>query len=251
MTSSASTRDAIDLATSAFGTGVYGAAEALRLINYQRKEGLERYRVTRKTVGRWLRGYDYTLEGQTRHMDPLWRSDYELGGETDFEIGFRDLIELRFVRAFRAHGLSLQTIRSCFERAVAEVRDPRPFSSQKFQTDGKTIFLEITKGLGDPKLLDLRHRQGVFRSIVAPAIKDLEFDADVVARWYPLGKTRSAVVVDPNIAFGRPVVGYGIPTEVIRDAIVAERSEEKVARLYDLPIATVREAASFERQLAA
>jgi len=50
-------------------------------------------------------------------------------------------------RAFRDAGLSLQTIRECFGRAVDVVHDARPFSTRRFRTDGKTIFFEITDGV--------------------------------------------------------------------------------------------------------
>jgi uncharacterized protein (DUF433 family) len=42
-----------------------------------------------------------------------------------------------------------------------------------------------------------------------------------------------------------------VPTVVIADAITIEGSPEKVAKLYDLPIAAVRDALVFEKQLAA
>jgi uncharacterized protein (DUF433 family) len=235
----------------AFGKGIYGATEALRLINFRRDSMLEFKPVARNTIGRWLRGYDYEVGGERRYSAPLWRSDYDVGDEQNFEVSFRDLIELRFVKAFRDYGLALQTIRTCFERAVEEVKDSRPFSTRKFKTDGKTIFLEISKGLNDPELVDLKKRQGVFQSIVAPSFKDLEFDAEVVARWFPLGINHPAIVIDPNRSFGRPIAGYGVPTEVLRDAIRTEGSVDRVAMLYDLPSLTVKDAEFFESKLAA
>jgi len=60
-------------------------------------------------------------------------------------LSFRDLIELRFVKTFRDLGVGLTTIRDCYRRAVDEIHDDRPFSTQRFRTDGKTIFLEITE----------------------------------------------------------------------------------------------------------
>jgi uncharacterized protein (DUF433 family) len=145
--------------------------------------------------------------------------------------------------------LSLNAIRECFDRAVEEVQDPRPFSTQKFRTDGKTIFLEITSGLKDPQLLDLRRRQGVFRSIVEPTLRDLEFDANALARWYPLGKERP-IVIDPRFSFGRPT-SAGVPTQVLAAALKAEGSIEKVAKAYEMPTANVRDALAFESKLAA
>jgi uncharacterized protein (DUF433 family) len=236
----------------ALGRGVYSGTEALRLINFRRQSDLSHRLVSRQTVARWLRGYDYEdSSGIRHHSDPLWHPDY--GNDDDvIEVSFRDLIELRFVKAFRDAGLGLQTIRACFIRAVAEVRDERPFSTQRFRTDGKTIFLEITHDVREGELIDLRHRQSVFHRLVAPSLRDLEFDAEVVARWFPLGISRKSIVLDPARAFGRPIVADGsVPAEVISDAVRIEGSPEKVAKLYDVPLPAVREAVAFQHQLAA
>jgi uncharacterized protein (DUF433 family) len=166
-------------------------------------------------------------------------------------LSFRDLIELRFVKSFRDLGLSLPTIRACFQRAIEKVQDERPFSTQKFRTDGKAIFLDITQNVGDGELIDLRHRQRVFRTVVEPSLRDLEFDADVVARWYPLGVLRRSIVIDPARVFGRPLAAEaGVPTEVLVNAVNVEGSVETVARLYEVAPA-VRDAVAFERKLAA
>src|SRR5215211_3449227 len=130
------------------GKGVYSAPEALRLINFTRHPGPDERHLSRQTVARWLRGYNYEHDGEVRHSEPLWRPDYA-NDDDQIEISFRDLIELRFVKAFRDIGLSLPTIRQCFERAVEEVQDARPFSTQRFRTDGKTIFLDIPQNVGE------------------------------------------------------------------------------------------------------
>jgi hypothetical protein len=169
------------------GRGVYGASEALRLINFRRRYEASTRSISRQTIARWLRGYDYhSRDGAAHHSDPLWRPDYVNEDET-IELSFRDLIELRFVKAFRDVGLSLPTIRECFMRAVEAVNDQRPFSTQRFRTDGKTIFLEITHDVHEGELLDLKRRQGAFHRIVAPSLHDLEFDAEIVARCFRWG----------------------------------------------------------------
>jgi hypothetical protein len=106
-----------------------------------------------------LRGYDFGPDGEG-HSEPLWQPDYQ-NDKDIVELSFRDLIEPRFVKAFRDIGLGLPTIRACYLRAAEEVHDDRPFSTQKFRTDGETIFLEITEGLQEGKLVDLKHRQNV------------------------------------------------------------------------------------------
>ena len=232
----------------ALGRGAYGAAEGLRLLNFSRNNAPVR-QLSRNTVARWLRGYDFGTDGE-RHSEPLWHPDYS-NEDNLIEFSFRDLIELRFVKAFRDIGLPLPTIRECYQRAAAEVHDERPFSTQKFRTDGKTIFLEITEGIQEATLIDLRRRQNVFRTIVEPSLKDLEFDASAVARWFPLGITRRSIVVDPDRAFGRPVAASGIPTEVLARAATVEGSLAKVVQLYNVPAAEVRDAVVFEKRLAA
>lgn len=235
----------------ALGRGVYGAADALRLVNFRRHPQGPTRSISRSTIARWLRGYDYTVDGVTRHSDPLWCPDYANDDET-IELSFRDLIELRFVKSFRDVKLSLPTIRECFKRAVEAVQDQRPFSTRRFRTDGKTIFLEITHGIQEGELLDLKRRQKAFHRVLAPSLHDLEFDAEIVARWYPLGASRKSVVVDPARAFGRPIVtDAGIPTEILCNAVEVEGSPERVAKLYELPIAAVRDAVAFQQQLAA
>ena len=185
------------------------------------------------------------------HSDPLWRPDY-INEDDTIELSFRDLIELRFVKAFRDVGLSLPTIRECFMRAVEAVNDQRPFSTRKFRTDGRTIFLEITHDIREGELLDLKRRQVAFHRILAPSLHDLEFDADIVARWYPLGTSRKSIVVDPARAFGRPIVAAGgVPTEVLSQAAEIEGAPEKVAKLYEVPLPAVRDAVSFQQRLAA
>lgn len=230
----------IETRVDALGRGVYGAAEAVRLVNFGRRADA----VSRRTLARWLRGY--THDGQ--RSPPLWQPDYASDEENEIEVSFRDLIELRFVRAFRDLGLSLQTIRQCFERAVQEVKDERPFSTRRFRTDGKTIFLEIIDGVREGELLDLKHRQGVFQRVVEPSLHGLEFDADIVSRWYPV----KTIVLDPARAFGRPIVAEsGVPTETLSEAVEVEGSPERVAELYALPVAAVRDAVAFQQRLAA
>jgi uncharacterized protein (DUF433 family) len=229
----------------ALGQGAYGATEALRLINFRRRPAAPPHKISRQTVVRWLVGQG--------HSKALWTPDFRpIESDDAFDVSFRDLIELRFVKAFRDAGLSLQTIRECFSRAVDVVHDGRPFSTRRFRTDGKTIFFEITDGLREGELVDLKRRQNVFHRMVEPSLHDLEFDADVLARWYPLGMSRKSIVIDRSRSFGRPVVNDGsVPTETILRAVEAEGSPERVARLYELPLGAVRDAVSFEKQLAA
>jgi len=59
------------------------------------------------------------------------------------------------------------------------------------------------------------------------------------------------VVIDPARAFGQPIVSHaGIPTATLADAVAAEGSVAKVARLYQVEQRSVRAALRFEQRLA-
>ena len=233
----------------ALGRGAYSAVESLRLLNFNRPGLPPARRVSRSTVARWLRGYSHGGD-RSRHSEALWTPDYQ-NDDDQIELSFRDLIELRFVKTFRDLGVGLTTIRDCYNRAVQEIRDDRPFSTQRFRTDGKTIFLEITEKDHDGRMIDLKKRQQVFRTFVEPSLRDLEFDASSVARWYPLGMKHRSVLVDPARSFGRPIVQRGVPTEILAEAVDLEGSIEAVAAIYGVPKAEVRSAIAFEQRLAA
>ncbi|WP_244639311.1 hypothetical protein [Aureimonas endophytica] len=195
-------------------------------------------------------GYSYGPREARRFSPPLWRSQLSMI-EDHLELGFRDLIELRFVAEFTKAGLGILAIRNCLEHARACVEDERPFSTRRFRTDGKTIFLESIPEAGEGELLDLRSRQFVFQRIVERSFKDLDIEDDAVTRWRPF-KGKASIVIDPVRSFGQPIVAaHGVPTIVLADAARAEGSIDRVARLYEIEIDLVRDAVRFEESLIA
>lgn len=219
------------------GVGSYTAPEAARLL-----------RTSPRNVNRWLRGYSYRRDGEDRHVPPLWQPQIKRD-DNHLEIGFRDLIELRFVKAFVDEGVGLFAVRNCLEYARTCVNDMRPFSTQRFRTDGRTIFLESIEQSGETRMIDLKKRQYVFRDVIARTFRDLDIEADAVVRWRPFGGKQS-IVIDPTRAFGQPIAsGYGVPTIALAQAVEAEGSVEDVARLFEVPTAVVRDAVHFEKSL--
>lgn len=217
----------------AFGKGVYSTADAARMIHMQPA-----------TLRRWLLGYDHHGKSESA----LWRPQYEIEDD-GVVMGFRDLIEARVIHALRRRRIGLPTIRICIERARAIIGDERPFSTKDFKTDGKTIFLEIIKGLDEPLLVDLRRRQGVFKRVVAPTLDDLDFGDDGAERWWLIPGKRT-IVADPQHSFGQPIVAeHGITTARIAQSVAAEGSIEAVAKLYEIKPRLVRDALAYEDTL--
>jgi uncharacterized protein (DUF433 family) len=222
------------------GIGYYSVPEAARLL-----------KTASRNINRWLGGYTYReRDGRQTHMPPLWKPQVP-SDDDHIELGFRDLIELRFVVAFQTAGLGLKTIRNCVEFAREYVEDERPFSTRRFQTDGRTIFLDSLHQSGEAELIDLKKGQYVLKQVIERSFKDLDIDNDAVSRWRPF-RGKETIVIDPTRAFGQPIASaYGVPTIVLADAAKAEASIERVAELYEVPLAVVRDAVEFEDYLLA
>ena len=228
-------------AQGAFGVGVYSFADAARFIGAKPRE-----------LRRWALGYPHkTRGGDDAFSAPLWRTQLV---DTDIEgLGFKDLMELRFVHAFRDEGVSLPVIRRTLEVARERLSAPYPFTCKRFRTDGKRIFMEVVEETGDESLVDVEKQQNVIQKVIGPSLREgVELDMQgEAARWFPLRGSK-AIVFDPLRKFGQPILAdFDIPTVAIVDALRAEGGDERrVARLYDVSLAAVRKALEFESRVA-
>lgn len=221
-----------------FGIGVYSVPEAARMIG-----------MGNQTLRRWLLGYDHNASDGMHHHSPLWPLQHDLQDDEIF-LGFRDLIEARIVNALRRSGISLQAIRECLDIARQIINDAHPFSTKHFKTDGKSLFLEIAEKADDPHLIDLKRRQHVFRTVVAPSLSGLEFGNEAAERWWLLDGKKT-VVADPSRSFGQPIMASsGLTTKRIKEAVEAEGSIEKTAKVYEIRVSEVRDALAYEQAAA-
>lgn len=222
------------------GIGLYTVPEAARLS-----------RVPYRTIRRWMLGYADQRGESARDVPPLWRSQVPKVDDT-VGLSFLDLIEIRFVHAFRRHGVSLTVIRRTAERAYEIFGRDHPFTRTRFRTDGRSIFAEVLEETGQSGLLNVPASQYAFRQFIEPSLyASLEIsDEDDVLRWYP-DYPKRRVVVDPDRSFGRPIVVQGgVPTEILAQAARAEDSEQRAAKLFDVSVTAVRAAIAFEASLA-
>ena len=228
----------------------------MNLINvglYTFQEAAKLTKTSPQELRRWLNGSAHKASGSEGRVKsaPLWKTEL---AESEVEgISFHDLLEVRFVQAFRKHGVSLQTIRVANEQARELFDHPYPFTCKRFQTDGRSIFATALKETGGTELLDLAKRQYAFTKIIEPSLyRGIEFGHDELAsHWYPLPRSK-AVVLDPTIAFGKPIVTNGsVRTSILYDAFKAEESKQYVAKLYEVPLSAVESAIRFEERLAA
>lgn len=225
---------------SLLGIGLYTAGEVERLTE-----------IPAAKVRRWICGYAFRSKGERQWSAPLWEPQVPRIRE-QVELGFRDLVEIRIVDALLKAGLSLHAVRRATAVAREVIADSHPLSTNRFRTDGTTIFLQVAQESEEPVLLDLLKRQYGLSAILEKSLKDLDFGIDGGAvRWWPMGKDH-VVVLDPGRSFGQPIVNDGgVPTRALADAVKVEGSVERVARLYEIPKRAVREAVAFEGRMAA
>jgi uncharacterized protein (DUF433 family) len=221
------------MSSAAFGVGAYTPSEAAKLLRMQPI-----------TLRRWLYGYEYDHGDGLREQPALWHPQYD-ADEDGALLGFRDLAEARIINGLRRSRIGLPTIRLCIDRAK-EILGDYPFSTRAFKTDGRRIFLEITESVDEPRLIDLKERQHVFRAFVLPTLAGFEFGQAAVERWW-LVPNRKTIVIDPQRSFGQPIIAeVGLLTSRAAQDVKAEGSIEKVARQYEVSAQAIRDALAFE-----
>lgn len=220
--------------------GFYTVREAARLLNIEQP----------RRIYAWLSGHYRSGAG------PIIDRQYQPLGNAQ-EVGFLDLMEIRFVDHFRRQRISLQALRKAAVNARKELQQQHPFATYnvKFQTDRKQIFLEVAKETGDKFLFNLMTKQvEIYEAIEQVLAQDVAFDpySGIARQWHP-SKAHPSVLVDPRIAYGRPALHPdGVPTAAIFNLWRAERANyEVVADWFDVPIERVREAVDYQIRLAA
>jgi len=223
-------------------TGIYPLPRAARLIG-----------ANPRAVSRWMHGYQRKgQDGLRRTTAPLWKTQL---ADEDFSVpavGFRDLMELRFVNAFVQAGVSLHVIKATIDSARGLWKTDYPLTLRRFRTDGKVIFESAVNESGDEVLTDVRKRQVVFTHIIKPALyAGIQYDGDVAVIWHP--QDAKGIVLDPAQRFGAPVVtGTGITTDTLFATYEAEgRDRKTTARIFEIDPQQVDAAVRFEERLRA
>lgn len=219
------------------GNGIYSISEAALLLNADRGQ-----------VARVLFGY----QNRARHHESIIIPDYEKFAN-QYYLSFHDLIEVRFLVAFRKYGLSWQKIRKAAEKARELVQSTHPFCTKAFYTDGSTILTDYAKESGDSELLDLLSDQFEADKIFEPYLHhEFEYsDSDLIRRWKPtIGN--GEVLLDPKYQFGQPLLEDSmIPTRPLFDAHQVEESDKIVANIFGCTLKDVEAAVRFELHLIA
>lgn len=221
------------MAETAMGLGIYTFREAARFS-----------RLRPQRVQRWF------VSSSKRPSEPILTSDYDpIDGSQ--AISFLNLMDFFVFGQLREHGVSLKTLRRVYQRLRDDIGKPHPFAHQRLTTDGREVFLRVASREGQEELIEVLNRQRVMPEIIEPFLKQLDYDpsTQLARRW----RIADCVVLDPAISLGKPIVeAVGIKTDVLSSAYFANgKNAEKVAWWYNVTLADVQAAVTFEKDLAA
>ena len=134
------------------GVGLYSIAEAARLVG-----------VPPSAISDWADPEEGIVQ---RRLDPSEKT-----------ITFVELIELRFIQAFRKDGVSIPTIKRIATAASDRLKTDYPFGANAFRDECKSILASIVQKETDPTVLeDLRRAQSALATSMPALFKKLEYD---------------------------------------------------------------------------
>jgi uncharacterized protein (DUF433 family) len=206
-------------------------------------------RLPAATLRSWVVGRQYpTSEGGGR-FQPLIRP----ASKRPTVLSFSNLIEAHVLRSLREqHAVSVKALRSALAYAEERLGIDRLLLRKELRTDAGKIFLDRYGELIDVSASG----QIAMRKLFAEHLKRIEWDSSqfpvrlfpFVSSTTPAGDGERPIVIDPRVAFGRPVVvRAGVSTSAIAERIDAGETVADIAADYDLGPSEIEEAALYER----
>ena len=147
----------------------------------------------------------------------------------------------------RDHRISLHKVRIAIDFIKEELTSDHPLAYHKLETDGLDLFVEEYGQLINVS----KAGQLVLRELLQAHLQRIDRDsAGYALRLYPFTRKRlqlmeepKAIVIDPRISFGRPVLaGTGIPTAIIAERYKAGEAIGALADDYGRPTLEIEEA---------
>jgi len=197
--------------------------------------------VSTPTVKRWLQGYNWA-NGSTpplfgdAHDQPL--------------VSFLQLIEIVMAKRFRTRHVSAERIRFAHANARRIYRVEFPFAHLRLKAwAGHILRMMETEDVSLPAL----DAPGLntLPGLVQEAMEAIDYEDDLAARWYPLGKI-IPIVVDPRHAAGLPTIqNRNITVEHIKARFDAGQSIGFICRDLTLSHSHVEQAIRYADKVAA
>jgi uncharacterized protein (DUF433 family) len=211
---------------------------------YTQRRAADLVGIPQSTLHRWIAG---------RERQDGSRSSPVLVRQGNGPLDFHDVAELAVLAAFRRKGVELRDMRAAIKTAQEVLgAEAHPFCAHRLSTDGEVVFARIAavSERDNPPLVDLVSRNRVMTEVISPIMETFDFDGlSLPRRWWPRGH-QTAVVIDPEIEFGEPVLARShIPTNSLWTAVQQGDAMDTLAECRDLSLDEVHIAVQFEREL--
>lgn len=206
------------------------------------------------TLKAWGFGQDHHLEsGRRKQFRPL----IDAADSKHKLLSFNNLCELHTLAAIRRHyRITMPAVRSALTYLQKQMSSHRPLLAAEFLTNGASLFIQHAGTVIDIS----REGQASLSADLERDLRRVERDARGIAvKLFPVTRATSgvadqphSVVIDPKLAFGRPILANaGVTTSVIQDRFLAGDSPREMAEDYRVDEADIWEALRFEQRLAA
>jgi uncharacterized protein (DUF433 family) len=217
-------------------TPAYSVAEAARYV-----------KLAPATLRSWVVGRSYPRRGGQGFFQPLIEPadpDHRL-------LSFWNLVEAYVLKALRMeHGVSIKAVRTAIDTAEQELGTTRLLLRPELRTDAGDLLVEKYG-----ELVNLsRSGQLAMKKVLESHLKRVEWDRDQFPIrlyppvWHEAGVSQGPIAIDPEVAFGRPMVtAAGVTTAAIADRVDAGESVQEIAGDYGLDPAVIEEAVVYER----
>lgn len=206
------------------------------------------------TLKAWGFGQDHHLEsGRRKQFRPL----IDAADSKHKLLSFNNLCELHTLAAIRRHyRITMPAVRSALTYLQKQMSSHRPLLAAEFLTNGASLFIQHAG-----TVIDVSHEgQASLSADLERDLRRVERDARGIAvKLFPVTRATPGVadqphfvVIDPKLAFGRPILANaGVTTSVIQDRFLAGDSPHEMAEDYCVDEADIWEALRFEQRLAA
>ena len=214
--------------------------------SYTMAEAARYLSIPAPTIRAWFLGFDYPR----KNFKPVIRK----AAAIDRRLSFSNLVEAHVLRALRTkHGISIGAVRKAIDDVQDKLGIDRLLISPKLKAAAGRMLLDLYSDLIELPMsgrIVIRH---AFEHHLEAVVHDPRGVPVKLYPWMPdpLGKPRTTIMINPEVAFGTPVTTCrGISTAVLTDMVDAGVGLDDLAAEYGLSSEAVGDAIRFERAAA-
>jgi uncharacterized protein (DUF433 family) len=189
-------------------------------------------RLPKSTLRSWLIGQRYHVGEVQKFFHPV----IEIADAKNRNMSFINLVEAFVLTGLRRkHTVPLGKVRKAVDYLKKHFDSKRPLAHEQFETDGVDIFVRKFGELIGAS----QEGQRLMESMLRQRLKLVKRDPEGIPEkliLFPAPRRKrdsAAVVIDPRISFGRPVLdGVGVRTGVLAERFLAGEMVDELARDY-------------------